>query len=795
MNKEVRILMVEDMPVEAELTLRQLRRDGLDCVVQRVDDERGMSEALQQFEPQLILSDFTLPGFDGLAALDMARSSAPDIPFIFVSGTIGEERAIEALKRGAWDYVLKTNLARLAAAVRRALDDADSRRERLRQQAQIARLTRVLRMLSGVNAVLPRIRDRHELLKEACRLAVAVGGYSAAVVVQRKPRKHALEAVAWMGEDSALTPLRAAASTDVDSKTSVPAEVLRSVAVFVSNDVAKLDEKSSIRSGLLEGGHRSLVALPLVVDKTAIGVLMLTAHETGIVSQEELHMLQEVAGNISFALQYLHKEDTVRLLSYFDSQTGLAKRALFCERLDRLIAEGAARRARFAAVVFDIERLSVINDSFGRHTGDRLLQHFADRLRGRFGGTQKLAHLSGGTFAVMLEHSGRPEDLMGAVNSHFAALIADPFAIEMHAFPVTLKSGVASSPENGNDANELLQNAEAALRDARASGERHVRHCVEASSAVVARLALEHKLRAALEHNQFELHYQPKVNVKTRRVEGLEALLRWRDPDNGLVPPAHFLSVLESSTLIVPVGEWVISRAIQDRAHWMSMGVPGVRVAVNISPVQLRSPDFTRRFLEITVPLGAGACGLDIEITEGVLLDDSPAEIRKLQALRAMGAHVAIDDFGTGYSSLSRLAELPIDTLKIDRKFISQLGDGRTGRQLVTTIIELARTFGMTTVAEGVETQEQLDALWQLGCDQSQGFLHSKAVAADEIANLLQHGHGHVMLPAAAAGPEAGRISAGESAVGGRACDADSSDRGGSQLNLNERSARSPGKK
>jgi EAL domain-containing protein (putative c-di-GMP-specific phosphodiesterase class I) len=270
---------------------------------------------------------------------------------------------------------------------------------------------------------------------------------------------------------------------------------------------------------------------------------------------------------------------------------------------------------------------------------------------------------------------------------------------------------------------------------------------------VVARLALEHKLRTALERQQFVLHYQPKVNIRTRRMEGVEALLRWQDPDTGLVPPGKFLAILESTALIVPVGEWILEQALRDRRHWMELGLPAIRVAVNISPVQLRHTDFLRRFLELADSGGTAGGGVDIEITEGALLEDSPAELKKLQALRARGVHVAIDDFGTGYSSLSRLSELPIDTLKIDRSFIQQLTEGRAGRQLVATIIELARTFGMTTVAEGVETQDQLDALWHLGCDQSQGFLHSKAVVRDELATFLRHGRGSVMLPAEAAQP------------------------------------------
>ena len=299
--------------------------------------------------------------------------------------------------------------------------------------------------------------------------------------------------------------------------------------------------------------------------------------------------------------------------------------------------------------------------------------------------------------------------------------------------PVVVRSGLAIYPTNGSHANVLVQNAESALRNARATGQRHQHYSVEQHTAVMARLALEHKLRSALERNQFELHYQPKVGVKTRRIEGVEALIRWRDPDAGLVSPAAFLPVLEATGLMVEVGEWVVRQAAADCQHWQRLGLPAVRVAVNISPLQLRCPDFSERFLQLAQSSSNRRCRLDIEITEGMLLEDSDAEVKKLDVLRATGVRVAIDDFGTGYSSLGRLSELPIDTLKIDRTFVCRLPHDHSGKTLVETVIGLARAFKMNTVAEGVETLEQLNALSEMGCDQLQGYLMSKPVRARRI--------------------------------------------------------------
>ena len=269
-----------------------------------------------------------------------------------------------------------------------------------------------------------------------------------------------------------------------------------------------------------------------------------------------------------------------------------------------------------------------------------------------------------------------------------------------------------------------MQNAEAALHRARKSGERFMRHRHEINAEVAERLALEHRLRTALEDEQFELHYQPQLSISDGTIVGAEALLRWRDPgQQGLVPPAVFLSVLESTGLIVDVGEWVMHRAARDLWRWQRLGFESMRVAVNVSPVQLRDPQFAERFIKAAGWESGERKNLDIEITEGALLDDSLLVTQTLQALREAGAQIAIDDFGTGYSSLSRLSKLPVDTLKIDRSFTSALVGDESSQAVVSTIVSLARAFKLNTVAEGVETPEQLEILRTLGCEQSQGYL------------------------------------------------------------------------
>jgi EAL domain-containing protein (putative c-di-GMP-specific phosphodiesterase class I) len=313
--------------------------------------------------------------------------------------------------------------------------------------------------------------------------------------------------------------------------------------------------------------------------------------------------------------------------------------------------------------------------------------------------------------------------------------------------PVDVKCGFARYPDNGNDANALVQNAEGALRSAKSTGEKYLHHRLELSAAVVSRMTMEHRLRAAVERQDFVLHYQPKIDVRTREHRGLEALVRWRDPDAGLVMPNVFLTLMETSGLIVPLGDWILRQAAADLRRWQGAGLDPGRVAVNISPVQLRRRAFADHLLDLVGEWRNETTGIDIEITEGVLIDDVSSAVSQLRVLRRSGVRVAIDDFGTGYSSLSRLAELPVDMLKIDRSFVAQLASSGTGRTMTETIITLGKAFNMTTLAEGVETIDQFEMLANLGCDQTQGYLHSRPLAAADIEPFLKPA---VSQPAAA---------------------------------------------
>jgi diguanylate cyclase (GGDEF)-like protein len=740
MEQELRLLILEDIPAEAELTVRALETAGLDCAWRRVESETEFRAGLRELRPEVILSDFSLPQFDGMAALAIAAAEAHETPFIFVSGTIGEERAIEALKHGAVDYVLKTNLARLGPAVRRALAEAAARRAQHQAEGRVARLTRVLQMLSGINTAVLRVRDRTNLLEEACRIAHTVGNYICAFVALIDPHSRVARAAAWAGAGRDLREeltFRVNDSGRSEAGESITDLALRTGETAVCDDITQVAGPWRYADMIATLGIRSLASIPLLIDDTPVGAFTVGSGEAGMFGEEEVRMLQEVAANLSFALQYLYKEDTVRFLSYFDPLTGLAKRSLFCERLARSLGRHAGESQEVVVVAFDVERLGAINDSLGRHVGDRVVQFVADALRCNFGGSEWLAHLEGGSFAAMVLDCASYEEAVRLIHDRITKAFGKPLALSGHEIPVTVRAGLARYPENGADSEALLQNAEAALHKARNTGERFLRYRRELSAEVAERLAVERRLRTALDGDQFVLHYQPKVSIATGELVGAEGLLRWNDPQRGLVGPAVFLSVLESTGLIVDVGEWVVYQAARDLARWSRQGLKPIRLAVNVSPLQLRDSEFAARFFAAVGRNLRGAGGIDIEITEGALLDDAVFLGRTLQVMRDEGVRVAIDDFGTGYSSLSRLADLPVDTLKIDRSFISRLAGDKTVQAVVRTIVLLARAFDLSTVAEGVEREEELALLRDLGCEQSQGYLHSPPLPVDGFEVLL----------------------------------------------------------
>src|SRR5439155_265607 len=299
------------------------------------------------------------------------------------------------------------------------------------------------------------------------------------------------------------------------------------------------------------------------------------------------------------------------------------------------------------------------------------------------------------------------------------------------------KGGIAVFPSDGATTEALWANAETALNHAKQGAIRHLFYAPEMNARVAESLALEHRLRRAIQDGRLALHYQPKMDVRTGKLAGLEALIRWQDPELGAVPPAKFVSLMEETGMILVAGRWALKRAVEDIRRWQAMGLDVPRTSVNVSAIQVRQKDFVESVLEAIAGFGRDQPLLDVEITESVLVDDIEETTRKLQTLRRAGVEVSVDDFGTGYCSLSYLARLPVDVLKIDRSFVVKMRDAGYPRNIVAMIVSLAHTLGLKVIAEGVEDDEQVRLLRDLGCDQIQGYLVSRPVPAEEVAKLL----------------------------------------------------------
>jgi diguanylate cyclase (GGDEF)-like protein len=735
------VISVEDNPTDALLVSRNLTKAGLDVDIHRVETEPDFVSALDNLKPDLIISDFSLPQFDGLRALEVAVERVPETPFIFVSGTIGEERAIDALRRGATDYVLKGNLSRLAAAVERAMREValraartKSEQQRRDQEVRLKRLSRTYRMLSSTGSAILRLRNRSDLFDEVCRIAVHQGGYGRVAISLIDANARTLKPEAGAGLETPA--LRAGELVEMQSvlgTQGMSERAFSSGVPSIHNDLADESRPVMNREVLLEHGFHAAAALPLMVDDTPIGVVSLFSGQRGVFDEAEMDILLELTANLGFALQYLEKDEAVQFLSYFDSLTGLAKRPLFCQRLARLMADDKGERGVLTVVVFDVQKLGAINDSLGRYVGDRMLEKVANRIKEAHENSECAGYFGGGTFALMVRQAADSTDTGRLLQSAAAQLFVEPFQIDEHEIKPAIRSGVAFYPHDADSADALVQNAEAALSAAREDNEKYMLYGFVTQRPTSRTLALEGRLARALERNEFRLHYQPKVSIADGSVEGFEALLRWEDGQEGLVPPNIFIPLLERSGAIVDVGEWVIQQAVRDNRAWMAEGLKPFRVAVNVSPLQLRRRDFVDRVLAALEPGMKDAGGVDIEITESMLMQDLELSIRKLTALREAGISIAIDDFGTGYSSLRLLDRLPVDTLKIDRSFVQNIADTPSALTLVSTVVSLARAFDMYTVAEGVETREQLRLLREIKCDQGQGYLFGRPTAADQV--------------------------------------------------------------
>ena len=605
-------------------------------------------------------------------------------------------------------------------------------------ETRIKRLNRIYSVLSGINTMIVRVREQDELFREACRIAVEHGRFVFAWIGKLDAAIQQVTPVAQAGRDDGyLAQINLTSREDTPGNCALTAQALTEVKPVICNDIASDERMAALRSEALSRGYRSAVVLPLILEGKPAGVFVLYAPEPGVFDDEEMLLLIEVAGDISFAMDNLKKEEKLNYLAYYDVITGLPNRALFYDRLDQLLHD-AQSGEMIAVLAIDLERFRVINETFGRHAGDALLKQVAERLITMEVGADHLARISADCFALVLTNIREVADVVRFLENRVATVLTKPFKLEDQELRLSARVGIAIFPVDGKDADTLFRNAEAAVKKAKLSGDKYLFYTPALNARAAEKLTLENKLRRALEQEQLVLHYQPKVDLKNNRICGLEALMRWNDPETGLVPPWKFIPLLEETGMIIEAGAWALARAMADYQDLQKKNLSPPRIAVNVSQVQLQRNDFVSMVERVVSGSGGVPGGLEIEITESLVMQDVEANILKLRAIREMGMEVAIDDFGTGYSSLSYIAKLPINALKIDRAFIINMSSSADDLSIVSAIISLAHSLSLRVIAEGVETDEQAKLLRLLKCDEIQGFLFSPGVPIAQIEEFLR---------------------------------------------------------
>jgi diguanylate cyclase (GGDEF)-like protein len=476
-------------------------------------------------------------------------------------------------------------------------------------------------------------------------------------------------------------------------------------------------EYSGIRQSLLDAAIWQIYALAAagVLCAAAVGVLGLWLARTVSAAAERIEHL-----------------------AYHDKLTDLPNRSMFTRSLDQALHDAKLRQRRVAVLFLDLDRFKNINDTLGHQAGDTLLQEVSTRLRSSLGANALVARLGGDEFVVMIRHAGDSGSL-AAIAKNLLTAIARPFAIGGQEFRVTASLGIGVYPDDGYDERVLMKNADIAMYQAKEDGKNSFAfYSAALDQHSVERLAFESSFRHAVEGQQFEVHYQPKVDCITGSITGVEALLRWHHADLGNVSPVKFIPVAEETGLIVPLGRWVLKTACAQQVAWVKQGLTPIRMAVNLSPRQFSDEHLREDVFSILSETGMDPTHLELEITESMLMRNVDKATVVLTAFAAKGIRLSVDDFGTGYSSLSNLKQFPIDTIKVDRSFVRDLPANKEDRAIAEAIIAMGRTLSMTVIAEGVETGEQAAFLREHGCDEFQGFYYSKAVPAAGISEMLE---------------------------------------------------------
>ncbi|WP_051862255.1 putative bifunctional diguanylate cyclase/phosphodiesterase [Ferrovum myxofaciens] len=691
---EVEILLVEDNPTDAELIVRELRRAGIAFTSIRVTTRDAFTRALEEFHPDIILSDYNLPDFNGLVALEIVQRTHPEVPVIMVTGALTDVEAVELIHAGAKDYVLKDRLARLAPAVRLTLlaEQEVHARKVVDQELRIAATA-----FETQEGIVITDRDQH-ILRVNCAFT-RLTGYSAMEALGKTP--------------------------------------------------------AILKSGRQDAAFYQAMWETLNRDKYWQGELW-NRRKNGEIYPEWLTITAVLDGDGRvtnyvgvFSDITLRKEadEKIHQLAFYDPLTGLPNRRLLHDRLQQAMTSSVRSQCKGALLFLDLDNFKVLNDTRGHDIGDLLLIEVAKCLRDCVRSGDTVARIGGDEFIIMLENLSEDTQQAAAaaqdVGEKVLKAINHSFSLQGVDYHCSSSIGINLFHGNDTGMDDLLRHADTAMYQAKASGRNTLRFFDPAMQIELEeRTALMGDLRQALPLQQLRLYHQIQVNE--RGVVGSEVLLRWQHPVRGLISPMEFIPLAEETGLIVPIGAWVLHMAcVQLKAWQVDPLTRHLRIAVNVSARQFSQPNFVEQVLEVLKDTGVNPLklGLELELTESLVLNDIDDSIGKMQALRSIGIRFSLDDFGTGQSSLSYLKRLPLDQIKIDQSFVRDIATDPNDAAIVRTIIGMAENLGLKVIAEGVETEQQREFLERNGCHAHQGYLFGKPVPIDEFQNFLTQLH------------------------------------------------------
>jgi diguanylate cyclase (GGDEF)-like protein len=724
-------------------------RESVFAITEALPEGRGLTGSAFRTRQPCISNDFLA---DERTRPWHSRAHRSGVKSSAVLPLLNGDRAVgvlmfNSLEGGAFTPELIELLQRLAENVSFALDNFDRSDEKARTDDRKQRLARMFAALSSTNEAIMRAKSRAELFELVCEAAVLGGTFTSTTITIAEPGEVFLRIAATKGEShQRIRRTRFAISADLPEGRGLTGTAFRTKAPCIMNDFLTNARTAHWHSLAKEGGTRSGAAFPLLRKGTeSIGVLLFMAREEDVFTDDLVELLAKLAENISFALDNFDRADEkakaderIEYLASHDSLTNLPNREMFNQLLHFTIEAARRFERRFAVLFIDLDRFKVINDSLGHEAGDLLLVETAARLRKTLRSSDVVARLGGDEFVVILEKTAEGHDVETTALRLLSAL-SQPVQLSGHECHTTASIGIAMFPADGTDAQTLTKNADMAMYLAKEDGKNGFRFFTKAvKTQSIERLMLETSLRHALDRNEFSLHYQPKVDLASGQITGVEALLRWTHPERGMVPPMQFIPLAEETGLIVPIGRWVLKQACAQNMAWQHQGSRPLSMAVNLSPRQFTDDNLLHDIDDALASCGMAPTLLQLEVTESMVMQNVARTIKVLNAIQSRGIRLAIDDFGTGYSSMSLMKQFPIDTLKIDRSFVRNLPDDREDQAIAQAIISMGKALGMTIVAEGVETTEQQTFLREHGCDEMQGFLFSKPVVPESVPQLLE---------------------------------------------------------